>query len=263
MVRHLQDFEEEEEVLEDELPEDWSPDPNHAAEAEAEAEIPADTQSLVQANAEEEDRKLLDVVQTEDAKCVQMRQELGLPSYAEVVLARWKKCKAETADILVDPAPRKGWKNTSRRATIIFPNAVHGSPHKRMLHRLLKAAKGFAEPLYFLKDVERECRPAPEIPTELACLEDEVIVTVSIYSLKGDKEQEYDILSTQTLEELRDAFYFVEDWTYDGPTRLDSACFFIDGIFYSDRRWESALDYSKQLILGRLEISPNEGRHFQ
>lgn len=175
-----------------------------------------------------------------------MRSTLGLPSYADVVLARWGKCKAETADILVDPAPTKAWRLSSTHACRVHPNGVHGSPHKRILHRLLKTATGSEELIG--KEVEHECEPPPDIPEYMGCLGSEVILTVSVHGKDGNKEQEYDILSTQTLEELRDAFYFAEDWKYDGPTRLDSACFFIDGIFYSDRRWASSLDYSKELI---------------
>ncbi|CAE7488782.1 Snapc3 [Symbiodinium necroappetens] len=185
-------------------------------------------------------------VRGEDAGCVEMRSTLGLPSYADVVLARWGKCKAETADILVDPAPTKAWRLSSTHACRVHPNGVHGSPHKRILHRLLKTATGSEELIG--KEVEHECEPPPDIPDYMDCLGSEVILTVSVHGKDGNKEQEYDILSTQTLEELRDAFYFAEDWKYDGPTRLDSACFFIDGIFYSDRRWASSLDYSKELI---------------
>mmetsp|Transcript_45234 Transcript_45234/g.133911 ORF Transcript_45234/g.133911 Transcript_45234/m.133911 type:complete len:176 (+) Transcript_45234:3-530(+) len=35
---------------------------------------------------------------------------------------------------------------------------------------------------------------------------------------------------------------------FDGITRMTSACFFIDGIFYSDRRDPAALDYSKEIV---------------
>ena len=191
-------------------------------------------------------QKVLDLMQGEDENCLEIRKALGLPSYADLVVSRWDKCKAETADILIDPAPRKGWRNTAAKACMIHPNAVHGSAHKRMLHRMLKAAAGSTEPLR--KEVEQECTPPPEIPAQLAGLGSEVILTVSVYSTDGHKDQEYDILSTQTLQDLRDAIYFVDDWTYDGPSRLDSACFFIDGVFYSDMRLESAIDYAASLI---------------
>lgn len=76
----------------------------------------------------------------------------------------------------------------------------------------------------------------------------EVILTVAVCNQAGVKEQEFDVLASQHLYELRDAFHFASDWMYDGPTRLSSACMFIDGIFYSDRRDPLALDYSKELI---------------
>ena len=65
---------------------------------------------------------------------------------------------------------------------------------------------------------------------------------------KGTKEQEFDMLASQPLSSLRDAFWFVEDWMFDGPHRLKSAMFFIDGVCYADRRKPGALDYSTELI---------------
>jgi len=76
----------------------------------------------------------------------------------------------------------------------------------------------------------------------------EIVLTVAVCDRNGRKEQEYDILASQCLYELRDAFHFVSDWMYDGPTRLTSACFFIDGMFYVDRRHDGALDYPSQII---------------
>jgi len=76
----------------------------------------------------------------------------------------------------------------------------------------------------------------------------EVVLTVAVCSSAGHKEQEFDVLASQPMFELRDAFYFASDWMYDGPTRIKSGLFFIDGIFYSDRRDPAALDYSRELI---------------
>lgn len=82
---------------------------------------------------------------------------------------------------------------------------------------------------------------------ELTPLSSDVIITVMLCDTAGCKEQEYDVLASQTLHDLRDALYFVGDWTYDGPTRR-SACMFIDGVFFSDMRDASAVDYAEDLI---------------
>ena len=76
----------------------------------------------------------------------------------------------------------------------------------------------------------------------------EIIFTIQICDAKGKKQQEYDVLGSQSLHDLRDAFYFASDYEYDGPTRLESACMFIDGIFYSDLRSERSVDYAPELI---------------
>lgn len=76
----------------------------------------------------------------------------------------------------------------------------------------------------------------------------EVIVSVAVCGRDGTKEQEFDMLASQSLAELRDAFWFVQDYSFDGPCRTKSALFFIDGIFYIDDRDPSALDYSANII---------------
>jgi len=92
-------------------------------------------------------------------------------------------------------------------------------------------------------------------PTQV-CPND-IVITVNAYSTQGSREQEFDILASQPLSALRDAFYFVSDFMFDGPRRLSSACFFIDGIFYVDRRDDSALDYSEGLIPWIKSSRPN------
>jgi len=76
----------------------------------------------------------------------------------------------------------------------------------------------------------------------------EVIVTVAVSDLLGHKDQEFDVLASQPLHELRDALYFASDWMFDGPTRIKSGCFFIDGVFYSDRRDPTSIEYSREII---------------
>ncbi|CAK8986268.1 snRNA-activating protein complex subunit (SNAPc subunit) (Protein SHOOT REDIFFERENTIATION DEFECTIVE 2) [Durusdinium trenchii] len=115
----------------------------------------------------------------------------------------------------------------------VFRNAVQGCPHGRWVDRMLKRCKA-----------ESQAQLPPELSRVSA---EDVILTVMLCDQKGCKEQEYDVLASQTLHDLRDALYFVGDWMYDGPSRR-SACMFIDGIFYSDMRESSALDYSKELV---------------
>mmetsp|Transcript_21931 Transcript_21931/g.46895 ORF Transcript_21931/g.46895 Transcript_21931/m.46895 type:complete len:433 (-) Transcript_21931:8-1306(-) len=86
----------------------------------------------------------------------------------------------------------------------------------------------------------------------------EVILTVAVCNGKGNKIEEFDVLGSQRLWELRDAFYFPSDWMFDGPTRTSSACFFIDGVFYVDRRRENHVDYAAGLIEWIQETQPPE-----
>eukprot|EP00931_Biecheleriopsis_adriatica_P059354 TRINITY_DN35505_c0_g1_i3.p1 TRINITY_DN35505_c0_g1~~TRINITY_DN35505_c0_g1_i3.p1 ORF type:complete len:532 (+),score=97.54 TRINITY_DN35505_c0_g1_i3:29-1597(+) len=183
-----------------------------------------------------------------------IEREAPILEYKEVLAERWLRCCSETAKLLQDPPRSQDWhvankssgKNTC--AMQVFENCVRGSPLKRWLHRIKARYTGRH---VIDKASDRECTP-PEIqavPAEVARVaSDEVIVTVCVCTTDGSKEQEYEMLASQTLYELRDAFYFVGDWMFDGPTRLGSACMFIDGAFYSDMRHETSIDYSKELI---------------
>lgn len=130
----------------------------------------------------------------------------------------------------------------------VFNNAVEGNPHKRWVERI---ASRYCRSRSVDGQLDFEC-VLPEMSSIPASVQrvapDEVILTVAVCSSLGHKEQEFDVLLSQSLYELRDAFHFASDWMFDGPTRAKSACFFIDGIFYSDMRDPSALDYSKELI---------------
>lgn len=125
----------------------------------------------------------------------------------------------------------------------VFKNAVQDDPHTRSLERILKRCRSGS--------TQFQSEAQSLIPEELASLPrvsaEDVIITVMLCDQKGFKEQEYDVLASQPLHDLKDALYFVGDWTYDGP-RTRSACMFIDGAFYSDMRQPSAVDYGKELI---------------
>ncbi|CAJ1434875.1 unnamed protein product, partial [Effrenium voratum] len=131
------------------------------------------------------------------------------------------------ADIVRGFGPGASLSAASKGLHVPFDNAVL-DPHQRWRQRVLRD----------------EATSAPEV---LVSPED-VIITVALCDCSGRKEQEYDVLASQTLHDLRDALYFVDDWMYDGPTRLNSACMFIDGVFYSDMRHATSVDYSKDLI---------------
>lgn len=117
-------------------------------------------------------------------------------------------------------------------------NAVQDNPHARSLERILKRFKGS----------EFQSDSPHVIPEELPRVSaEDVIITVMLCDQKGCKEQEYDVLASQTLHDLKDALYFVGDWMFDGLRRR-SGCMFIDGAFYSDMRQPSAVDYAKDLV---------------
>ena len=119
----------------------------------------------------------------------------------------------------------------------VFVNAVQGDPHARSLERILKHRSEFQSDTSLI--------PETRVSAE------DVIITVMLCDQKGSKEQEYDVLASQPLHDLKDALYFVGDWMYDGP-RSRSACMFIDGAFYSDMRQQpsgpSTLDYGIELV---------------
>ena len=118
-----------------------------------------------------------------------------------------------------------------------YQNAVQDNPHARSLERILKRFKGS----------EFQSDSPNVIPEELLRVSaEDVIITVMLCDQKGCKEQEYDVLASQTLHDIKDALYFVGDWMFDGLRRR-SGCMFIDGAFYSDMR-QPAVDYAKDLV---------------
>lgn len=179
-----------------------------------------------------------------------IEQVAPLVSYEDVTARRWGRCVSASAKLLQDSVRPTDWGHANRtsRGVFIFDNAVRGSPHKRFLHRITSR---FTNQHDFNTEPYRECT-APDlsaVPADMIRVKPhEVIISVAVCNKFGAKEQEYDVLASQTLHELRDAFYFAGDWMYDGPSRLGSACMFIDGAFYSDLRYSSSCDYSKDLV---------------
>ena len=171
------------------------------------------------------------------------QERASLPSYKELALQRWKKCsKLRTGMLLLECPDAEEWGKHCRK------NAVHGNPQKRALNRILaKYTSEYPQ----TQEGETECvRPdLSAVPDTVKLVQsDEMIFTVAVYDKHQGIKQEYDILGSQSLHDLRDAFYFVSDWTYDGQRRMNSGCMFIDGVFYSDMRSEHSVDYAPYLI---------------
>lgn len=157
-----------------------------------------------------------------------------MPQLADVREARAKRTQSRTSMLvandgaLADDAARLASHGMGQHF-VAYPSIANDEPHKWWRDKLLAA--GWEDHAHvFVNDAT------------------EIILTVAVCNASGAKEQEYDILASQSLCDLRDAFYFASDWMYDGPTRLNSACFFIDGVFYTDKRDPSALDYSVEII---------------
>ena len=89
---------------------------------------------------------------------------------------------------------------------------------------------------------------------------DEVVLSVALYpSHSTTRIQEFLVLSTQRLTELKDAFYCLQDQcpveidtdpspTATQSTKNQSGFFFIDDTFYNDTRAATNTDYSEAII---------------
>eukprot|EP01130_Rhizamoeba_saxonica_P016505 TRINITY_DN7645_c0_g1_i1.p1 TRINITY_DN7645_c0_g1~~TRINITY_DN7645_c0_g1_i1.p1 ORF type:complete len:365 (-),score=81.50 TRINITY_DN7645_c0_g1_i1:103-1197(-) len=75
----------------------------------------------------------------------------------------------------------------------------------------------------------------------------DILLTVAFYhSTKEQKTQAYQVLGSQLLSDLVDRFYCLEDHILDGPNHK-AGFFFIEGVFYSDRR-NGNIDYADQIL---------------
>lgn len=180
------------------------------------------------------------------------QKQQKLPTYKELSLQRWKTCSDLASALLLLQLAGTDWD----RVRCVRTNAVHGNPHKRALNRILaRYTEGYPQS----QTGERECvKPdISSVPDEVMRVKsDEVIFTVSVCDSGGSKQQEFDILGSQSLHDLKDAFYFVSDWMYDGPTRVDSGCMCIGGWFFSDLRSEHSVDYAPELMAHLFEQRP-------
>lgn len=187
---------------------------------------------------------------------VNLQEVAPILAFSEVRRQRAQKIRTESSRLLLEACDNKSipsalmdFCNDANHR--VFHNSVGNNPHESWVDRIAARCTG-QNRLPF--SCHSDCK-APDmrgIPPELPRVHpDDVIVTVMACTSSGGsgaKEQEFDILASQHLWELRDALWFVQDFMFDGPKRAKSACFFIDGIFYSDRRHRDAVDYSVELV---------------
>jgi hypothetical protein len=111
-----------------------------------------------------------------------------------------------------------------------------------------------------LQEREKIARTAGRAPKPLA--DDEVILRVAIYHpQRFTKQQEFLVLGSQPLTDLRDALSCVQDRVLDGP-HTHSSCFFIEGVFYDDLRQPSAIRLS-DTVLDWLRADPSRATQRQ
>lgn len=182
----------------------------------------------------------------EGAEARQKRDGEPLPPgllVKEEVQERWRGLARTASAELVEAVAGDVAHVTANRSArfCVYNNAVQGNPHLRWVERLA-ANHGVAGGGGLEEKAARVPVEVPRLPPGA------VVLTVAVCNTMGHKDQEFDVLATQTLHDLRDALYFVSDWMFDGPTRIKSACFFIDGVFYSDMRDPTAMDYSLEYI---------------
>eukprot|EP00929_Paragymnodinium_shiwhaense_P080634 TRINITY_DN42065_c0_g1_i1.p1 TRINITY_DN42065_c0_g1~~TRINITY_DN42065_c0_g1_i1.p1 ORF type:complete len:673 (-),score=189.44 TRINITY_DN42065_c0_g1_i1:62-2008(-) len=193
--------------------------------------------------------------------------------YEDLEAERSSRARTETARVLLEKRRQKSRPGPHASSLEAFAvgqersmfgihvNVVQGNPHKRWLKRLKERYAGsiIAE----APELDHDCLPTSDLeglPGTLPKVnEGDLVFTVQVCSSSaGAKEQEFDILGSQCLYELRDAFHFASDWMFEGPTRQKSACFFIDGVVYTDDRDPTALDYSREII-DWLKVSKGPG----
>eukprot|EP00438_Fugacium_kawagutii_P013889 Skav219728 [mRNA] locus=scaffold301:247892:249164:- [translate_table: standard] len=175
-----------------------------------------------------------------------------LPTYKELSLERWKICSNLSSAMLLLQMAKTNWDR------VVKVNAVHGNPHKRALNRILDQHTTQGYPQTQIGENECEKPYIESVPDQVKRVQsDEVIFTVSVCDeTDGSKMQEFDILGSQALYELKDAFHFVSDWMYDGPTRMHSGCMCIGSWLFSDRRHKASKDYAPDLFEHLCEHRP-------
>ncbi|KAH7816924.1 putative snRNA-activating protein complex subunit 3-like protein [Monocercomonoides exilis] len=94
----------------------------------------------------------------------------------------------------------------------------------------------------YIASMMKEPTHAPE---ERTIGPNEVIITVALYHpSKLLKQQEFQVLGSQSLTALRDRLYCLADYLMDGQ-QTKSGFFLIENTFYNDMRLPENMDYSK------------------
>eukprot|EP00339_Tiarina_fusa_P022661 CAMPEP_0117029540 /NCGR_PEP_ID=MMETSP0472-20121206/21384_1 /TAXON_ID=693140 ORGANISM="Tiarina fusus, Strain LIS" /NCGR_SAMPLE_ID=MMETSP0472 /ASSEMBLY_ACC=CAM_ASM_000603 /LENGTH=353 /DNA_ID=CAMNT_0004737339 /DNA_START=33 /DNA_END=1091 /DNA_ORIENTATION=- len=76
----------------------------------------------------------------------------------------------------------------------------------------------------------------------------EVVISIAFFHpKKAMKMQEFLVLGSQTLVELKEAFYCLSDVAFEACT-TSSGFFFIENVFYDDTRGHDSFEYSKEII---------------
>ncbi|KAJ2219650.1 hypothetical protein IWW45_009286, partial [Coemansia sp. RSA 485] len=97
------------------------------------------------------------------------------------------------------------------------------------------------------------------IPNATPVADDEVILSVCFYNTRStnSKMEEYQVLGSQSLTVLRDAFYCISDFLVSHrdetientkDKKVSSSYFFIENTFYNDMRSPNATDYSRVIM---------------
>ncbi|KAJ2157412.1 hypothetical protein GGF46_004536 [Coemansia sp. RSA 552] len=128
------------------------------------------------------------------------------------------------------------------------------------LASLRKANRRMIPPRYRLEVnfMTNRVQPAAA-PDATPVADDEVVLSVCFYNTRSStsKMEEYQVLGSQSLTVLRDAFYCISDFLVSQrdetnentkDQKVSSSYFFIENTFYNDMRSPSATDYSRVLM---------------
>ena len=88
----------------------------------------------------------------------------------------------------------------------VTENAVCSDPHRHCTKRIAEQLSGRPS------KIQRKFNSSEpfdfSVPEESKISPEDVVVTVLLQNAKGSRDQEFDVLASQTLEDLRDAFLF-------------------------------------------------------
>ncbi|KAK2954198.1 putative snRNA-activating protein complex subunit 3 [Blattamonas nauphoetae] len=115
---------------------------------------------------------------------------------------------------------------------------------RRRNRKEVKSTRGFKQINYIASMMKEPTNPADM--RQIA--PNEVILTVSLYNPnKQLKQQEFHVLGSQVLTDLRDRLYCLADYLYD-TSPIRPAFFLIENTFYNDSRSGQTQDYSEPIM---------------